>query len=385
VARKQDVVVVTINHRLNVFGYCHLGGLDPRFADSSNAGTLDCIAALRWVRDNIGRFGGDPHRVMVHGQSGGGRKTTMILSTTPAQGLYQRAVIQSGSQLRVDSVDTATAKTRKLLAELQIAPSDAAKLQAVPLRDLQAAQAKALGAGTQWMPAAGTPSLPHHPFDKAAPAMSHDVPIMAGTCRTEQSGFLGNDPAVDSMDEAELKKRLDAAVQRGKADEVLATYRRLFPKSSNAEILFMASTDRGYFLDTTILGGIRADAGANTKGAKTWVYSFYRPTPIFGGRYYVPHAEEIPFVFDSLAKGTGIVGPVTPEAQKLADQVSALWANFARNGAPSAPGIPVWAPYDSKTRPTMILNDESAMVADPRAEQRKLMLSYGSQQEANGR
>jgi len=387
VARKQDVVVVTINHRLNVFGYCHLGGLDPRFADSSNVGTLDCIAALKWVRDNIGRFGGDPHRVMVHGQSGGGRKTTMILTTTPAQGLYQRAVIQSGSQLRVDSVDTATAKTKKLLAELQIAPGDAAKLQTVPLKDLQAAQAKVLGAGSQWMPAAGTPSLPHHPFDKAAPAMSHDVPIMAGTCRTEQSGFLGNDPAVDTMDEAELKKRLDAAVQRGKADAVLATYRRLFPKSTNAEILFMAATDRSYFLDTTILGGIRADAASskNGGGGKTWVYSFYRPTPIFGGRYYVPHAEEIPFVFDSLAKGTGITGPVTPEAQKLADQVSALWANFARNGVPSAPGIPAWAPYDSKTRPTMILNDDSAMVADPRAEQRKLMLSFGSQQEANGR
>jgi len=381
VARKQDVVVVTINHRLNVFGYCHLGGLDPRFADSSNVGTLDCIAALKWVRDNIGRFGGDPHRVMVHGQSGGGRKTTMILTTTPAQGLYQRAVIQSGSQLRVDSLDTAAAKTKKLLAELQIAPGDAAKLQTVPLKDLQAAQAKVLGAGSQWMPAAGTPSLPHHPFDKAAPAMSRDVPIMAGTCRTEQSGFLGNDPAVDTMDEAELKKRLDASVQRGKAEEVLATYRRLFPKSSNAEILFMAATDRSYFLDTTILGGIRADAG----GGKTWVYSFYRPTPVFGGRYYVPHAEEIPFVFDSLAKGTGIIGPVTAEAQKLADQVSALWANFARNGAPSAPGIPAWAPYDSKTRPTMILNDVSAMQADPRAEQRKLMLSFGSQQEANGR
>ena len=122
VARKQDVVVVTINHRLNVFGYCHLGSFDPRFADSSNCGTLDCIAALKWVRDNIGRFGGDPSRVMVHGQSGGGRKTTMVLTTTPAQGLYQRAVIQSGSQLRVDTVDSATAKARRLLAELGIAP-----------------------------------------------------------------------------------------------------------------------------------------------------------------------------------------------------------------------------------------------------------------------
>src|SRR5436190_567531 len=334
VARKQDVVVVTINHRLNVFGYCHLGAFSPKYADSSNIGTLDCIAALKWVRDNIERFGGDPKRVMVHGQSGGGRKTSMVLTTTPAQGLYQRAVIQSGAQLRVDTLESATAKARKLLAELQIAPADIDKLQSVPLLDLQAAQARATGAA-QWMPAAGSPSLPNQPFDRKAPAMSHAIPVMVGTCRTEQSGFLGTDPAMDTLDEPGLKRRLDN-VQRGQGEALLATYRRLYPKSGNAEVLYMAATDRGYFLDSTILAGIRADAG----GGKTWMYNFYRETPVQGGRYFAPHAEEIPFVFDSLAKGAGIVGPLTPQAQALADKVSALWANFARNGAPSAPGVP---------------------------------------------
>jgi para-nitrobenzyl esterase len=380
VARKQDVVVVTINHRLNVFGYCHLGAFDPRFADSSNCGTLDCTAALRWVRDNIERFGGDPKRVMVHGQSGGGRKTTMVLTTTPAQGLYQRAVIQSGSQLRVDTVDTATAKSRRLLAELGIAASDVGKLQQVPLADLKRAQAKAVGAGAQWMPAAGTPSLPAQPFDGKAPAMSHDLPVMVGTCRTEQSGLMGRDPAWDMLDDAELKTRLNG-VQRGQGEALFSTYRRLYPKARDNEIFFMAATDRSYFLDSTILAGLRADAG----GGKTYMYNFYRPTPVDGGRYFVPHAEEIPFVFDSLAKGAVITGPPTAEAQKLADQVSALWANFARNGVPSAPGVPAWTPYNSATRPTMIIDDLSRMENDPRSEQRKLMLSYGSQQEAYGR
>jgi para-nitrobenzyl esterase len=380
VARKQDVVVVTINHRLNVFGYCHLGAFDPRFADSSNCGTLDCAAALRWVRDNIERFGGDPKRVVVHGQSGGGRKTTMVLTTTPAQGLYQRAVIQSGAQLRVDTLETAAAKARRLLAELNIAPDEAAKLQSVSVADLRRAQAKAVGAGAQWMPAAGTPSLPAQPFDGKAPMMSRDLPVMVGTCRTEQSGFLGRDPALDSLDDAGLKNRLEA-VQRGQGEALFATYKRLYPKSRDAEILYMAATDRGYFLDSTILAGLRADAG----GGKTYMYNFYRQTPAFGGRYYAPHAEEIPFVFDSLAKAAVIAGPVTPQAQKLADQVSALWANFARNGAPSAPGVPAWAPYDSARRPTMIIDDKSYMTNDPRAEQRKLMLSFGSQQEAYGR
>jgi para-nitrobenzyl esterase len=379
VARKQDVVVVTINHRLNVFGYCHLGGFDPRYADSSNTGTLDCVAALKWVRDNIERFGGDPQRVMVHGQSGGGRKTTMILSTTPAQGLYQRAVVQSGSQIRVDSLESAEARARRLLKELDIAPADVARLHDVPLKTLQAAQARAAGAA-QWMPAAGTPSLPHHPFDPAAPVMSRDVPVMIGTCRTEQSGFLGNDPAMDTLSDADLPGRMDRW-QHGHGAELAAAYERFYPGRSNAELLYMAATDRSYFLDSTIQAGMRADAG----GGKTYVYVFERPTPVKGGRYFVPHAEEIPFVFDSLKNGAGIVGPLTPEAQALADKVSALWANFARDGVPSAPGVPAWTPYDSRARPTMILNDTCRMQDDPRSAQRKLMLTYGTQQAANGR
>lgn len=378
VARKQDVVVVTINHRLNVFGYCHLGAFSPKYADSANCGTLDCIAALKWVRDNIERFGGDPNRVMVHGQSGGGRKTTMVLTTTPAQGLYQRAVVQSGSQLRVDSHETGEAKARRLLAALNLTPADVDKLQQIPLVEIQKVQARA--AQGQWMPVAGTPSLPAHPFDGQAPTMSRNVPVMIGTCRTEQSGFMAVDPAMDTLTEAQLLTRLDG-VQRGEGQRLLAMYRRLYPKSSNAEILYMAATDRGYFLDSTIQAALRADAG----GGKTYMYIFNRETPVDGGRFFAPHAEEIPFVFDSLAKGATIAGPLTPEAQRLADQVSALWANFARNGAPSAPGMPAWTPYDSRSRPTLMINDVSRMENDPRSEQRKTMLAFGSQQEANGR
>lgn len=379
VARKQDVVVVTINHRLNVFGYAHLGAFDPRFVDSSNSGTLDCVAALKWVRDNIARFGGDPGRVLVHGQSGGGRKTTMVMTTTPAQGLYHRAIIQSGSQLRVDSLETGAAKTRRLLDILGIAPTDAAKLQMVPVETLQAAQIKATG-GAQWMPVAGTPSLPAQPFDGAAPTMSRGVPVMVGTTRTEQSGFLGRDPAIDALSDAGLKARLNT-VQNGQGERLFETYSRLYPKSSNAERLYMAATDRSYFLDSTILAALRADGG----GAPTYMYNFYRESPAFGGRYFSPHALEIPYHFDTLAKAEIIAGPVSPASQALADRVSALWANFARNGVPSAPGIPAWTSYDSTRRPTLIIDDRSRMESDPRSEQRQLMLSYGSQQNANGR
>jgi para-nitrobenzyl esterase len=289
-------------------------------------------------------------------------------------------VVQSGSQLRVDTHETGEAKAKRLLDALNISPKDVDKLQQIPLLDIQKVQAKAAGAGAQWMPVIGTPSLPDHPFNGKAPAMSRDVPVMIGTCRTEQSGFLGVDEAMDALTEDQLKKRLDG-VQRGQGDALLAMYKRLYPKSSNAEILYMAATDRSYFLDSTIQAALRADAG----GGKTYMYNFYRETPVDGGRYFAPHAEEIPFVFDSLVNGAVIAGPATAEAQHLADQVSALWANFARNGAPSAPGIPEWTPYDSAKRPTLIINDTSHIEDDPRSEQRKTMLAFGSQQEAYGR
>ena len=381
IARKQDVVIVTINHRLNVFGYCHLGAFDPRFEDSSNVGTLDCIAALTWVRDNIAGFGGDPGRVLVHGQSGGGRKTTMVMATTPAQGLYHRAVVQSGSELRVDSLETATIKARALLDALGIAAGDAARLQNVPLKDIQAVQGRAArAAGAQWMPAAGTPSLPDHPFDGKAPAMSRDIPVMIGTCRTEQSGFLGRDPALDALTDAGLKARLER-VERGQGDALFDHYKAACPAKTNAELLYMAATDRSYFLDSTIQAGLRANAG----GARTWVYAFNRETPVYGGRYFSPHALEIPYVFDSLANAPNMVGPVTPQAQRLADQVSALWASFARDGAPSAPGVPAWTPYDTTRRPTLTIDAVSRMADDPRSAERRLMLAFGSQQEAYGR
>jgi para-nitrobenzyl esterase len=230
------------------------------------------------------------------------------------------------------------------------------------------------------MPVAGTPSLPDHPFDGKAPAMSRNVPVMIGTCRTEQSGFLGRDPALDSLDDAGLTRRLEA-VQRGQGEALFAAYRRMHPKASNAELLYMAATDRSYFLDSTIQAGLRADAG----GGKTFMYVFNRETPVLSGRYFVPHAEEIPFVFDSLANARVIAGPVSPEAQALADTVSALWASFARDGVPSAPGVPAWTPYDSQRRPTMMIDDRCAMADDPRGEARRLMLAYGSQQAAYGR
>jgi para-nitrobenzyl esterase len=202
--------------------------------------------------------------------------------------------------------------------------------------------------------------------------------MMIGTNRTEQSVFLGADPAVDSLDDAGLKRELANWVPAAHVDHVLGVYRRLYPRSSRAEILYMAATDRSYFLDSTI----QAERKAAQGGAPAYYYAFYRETPVQGGRYFVPHAEEIPFVFDTLANAERMVGPVTPDAQRLADQMSAAWANFAKTGRPSAPGLPAWPAYNARTRPTMVFDvPRSRIENDPRGEQRRLMLSFGSQQD----
>jgi para-nitrobenzyl esterase len=183
---------------------------------------------------------------------------------------------------------------------------------------------------------------------------------------------------VDSLTDAELVKRLADWVPAAKAGEVLATYRRLHPRSSRAEILYMVATDRSYFLDSTLQAARKAAQG----GAPVYYYAFYRHTPVQDGRYFVPHAEEIPFVFDTLAKAERMIGPVTPEAQRLADQMSAAWANFAKTGKPGAPGLPTWPTYNAQTRPTMVFDEPRSRIEnDPRGEERRLMASFGSQQD----
>ena len=183
------------------------------------------------------------------------------------------------------------------------------------------------------------------------------------------------------LDEASLQTRVAALVPKGEGPDTVKMYRRHYPEAKNDEVLYMASTDRGYFLDTTILAGRKAEQGA----APVFVYQFYRATPLEGGRYHTPHASEIPFVFDTLAKATSIGGEPTANAQNLADRMGEAWSNFARLGDPNGGKTPTWPKYDSATRPTMVWDETPAgprVENDPRKEQRERMLGYGSQQYA---
>jgi para-nitrobenzyl esterase len=379
-AAKQDVVVVTINHRLNVFGYLYFGDLGGgEFKDASSVGMLDIALALQWTRDNISAFGGDPKRVMIFGESGGGRKVSTMLALPPAKGLFHRAAIHSGSQLRLDSQAVGMERTERLLAALNVPKSDIARLWTLSQDELLAGAQTAQAAMGQFRPVIGTPSVPAHPFDPGAPDLSANIPIIVGSNRTEASVFLGGDPGIVNLTEDELAKRVAALVPPSEAASTIAMYRRLYPGAKRDEILYMTSTDRGYFLDTTILGQRKADQNA----VPAYVYQFYRATPLEGGRYHTPHASEIPFVFDTLAKATSIGGEPTANAQNLADRMSGAWANFAANGDPNGGKTPTWPKYNSATRPTLIWDETPAgprVENDPRSEQRTRMLSYGSQQ-----
>jgi para-nitrobenzyl esterase len=379
-AQKQDVVLVTINHRLNAFGYLYLGDLGGgEFRDAASVGMLDCVLALQWVKDNIVNFGGDPNRVLIFGESGGGRKTSSMMAMPPAQGLFHRCVVQSGSQLRLDTPEVGMERTEKFLKALSIGKHDISKLWTLSQDQLLAAVPGAVAGSGQFRPVIGSPSFPAHPFDPGAPAVSVNVPMIVGSNRTEASVFMGGDPAIANISEDELLKRVGTLVPAAEAADTIAMYRRIYPEAKRDEILYMTSTDRSYFLDTTILGGRKADQNA----APVWVYQFYRHTPVEGGRYHTPHASEIPFVFDTLANGTSIGGEPTASAQVLADRMSAAWATFARNGDPNGGHTITWPKYDSATRPTLVWDESSGgprIENDPRGEQRKRMLGYGSQQ-----
>jgi para-nitrobenzyl esterase len=371
-ARTQDVVVLTINHRLNVFGYLDLSAAGKEYQDSSCAGLHDVVLALKWVKENIGRFGGDANNVTIFGESGGGRKVSALMAMPAAQGLFHRAVVESGSALRMDTKEVALERTQKLFDALQLNPKQVDKLLALPADALLGAVGKATAGTGQFRPSTGSPSMPAHPFDPGAPAMSANVPMLIGTNLTEASFAMGRDPRVLSLDEAGVVERTKALVPPEKAAEVVALYKRLYPNLQPSDWLFRLATDRSYFLDSTIQAQRKADAGK----APAFLYSFYWEQPLAAGRTHVPHGSEIAFVFNnvSLARGTN------PE--KLAATMCGAWAAFARTGNPSTAAIGKWIQYDSKNRPTMILDKECRIENDPRSEQRKLMLSFGSQQYA---
>src|SRR5579884_487511 len=247
-ARRGDVVVISVNHRLNIFGFLHLADLGgERFAGSGNAGMLDQIAALEWVRDNVAGFGGDPGNVTIFGESGGGGKVSALLAMPAAQGLFHRAIVQSGAAIRMTARERANALAAAVLAQLGIGKNECDRLQDVPPQQLLAAIAPASRAAGprpfplldryDFGPVVDGADLPQHPFDPAAPAASAAIPLLVGGTKDESSLFLTEDEPywTGTLTEAALRARI-AAVAGDDADAVIAAYRERLPSATPAEL-----------------------------------------------------------------------------------------------------------------------------------------------------
>lgn len=367
-----DVVVVTVNHRLNTFGHLYLGRLaGAKYASSGNVGILDLVQALTWVRDHAELIGGDPQRVMVFGQSGGGAKIATLMAMPAAKGLFHRAATMSGQQITAAGPRGATERARTFLGALKIAPTDMAKLNDVPTADLVAAtranDPSMVGRNLYFGPVLDRTALSRHPFYPDAPPQSADIPMIIGNTHDETRAFHGNDPGVQELNWDDLPERLLPALHVDIEPEyVIAEYRRLYPKYSATEVFFAATTAGRSWRGAVIEAELRA-----AQGAPVHAYQLNYRSPLENGRYGAMHGMDIPLVFDNIAQPESRSGK-DADAQKAADQMSEAFIAFARTGNPAHVGIPQWKPYELPTRATMVFDVTSQLVDDPRGEERKL-------------
>jgi len=379
-ARNNDVVVVTHNHRLNVFGFLNLTELGgERYADSANAGLLDYVAVLKWVRDNITNFGGDPGRVMIFGQSGGGGKVINLMAMPSAKGLFHRAACQSGPFLKALEPEYSAKVAAAVLQELGLSRSQVDELQKVPVDRLAGAADEVMKrlnprnplvfhhdfALTGWGPTVDGNILPHHPFDPAAPMESADVPLLTGTILNEFPSGLDH-RELTAMTEGELRQKVSAEYgDRG--DAIIEAYRRDYPQAT-AFGIYAAMAAAPFRRPAVEQAARKAALGAAP--AYSYVYSWR--TPMLDDRPGTFHACEISFVFDNAELCDHYSG-MLPEALALAKQVSGAWVNFARSGNPNHAGLPEWPAYTAEKRATMFFDAPCSVRNAPEAEGLRLM------------
>jgi para-nitrobenzyl esterase len=357
-ARKQDVVVVTVTHRLNIFGFLYLEELfGPAYADSGNVGILDCVEALRWVRDNIAEFGGDPNLVTAFGQSGGGGKVSTMMGMPAAHGLFKRAISESSAALRSLTKDV-TAKQAKAVVD-RLGARTIADMQAAPAEKLlEAMNALRFRSG----PMLDGRNIPEHPFGPKPSPISADVPMLMGNTETEIT-FVNGTPT-EPMDDAQFRQHVKDLFhcEDADADQMIQLFRGRYPGRDNTWLYQMIGSQASNFQTSTYT---QAERKADQMGAPIWYYYFVHTVPARGGKIHAPHTGEIPYVFDSLAHSKPMVGPITPREQQVADIMSTTWATFARTGNPNNPKIPDWPAFDTRRRATLLIDNQCKVVDDP--------------------
>jgi len=381
-ARHHDVVQVSVNHRLNVLGFLdvsEIGGAE--YADSVNVGMTDLVAALRWVRDNIANFGGDPDNVMIYGQSGGGGKVATLMGMPSAAGLFHRAAIQSGGGF-ASSADESKRFARQLMKQLGLEPHDLAALQKMDWASLNAAADAAQGQMPKradmpfsmrgpsrrfWMPVLDGRVITMRSFQDAAPAISKDVPLMVGSV-SEEGNAMASDPT-----EAEWRAGLARAYGQSRGNALADAMKKAHPEKSIRTLSYMCGGG-GILNALSMRNGVvnMARMKYELHAAPVYTYYFCWQTPILDHQPGAWHTADLQFCFDNVKRceqGTGN----TPEAQALASKMATAWANFAKTGNPSQPGLS-WTPSDPERNPTMVWDNNARMQDDPEGELRKMIL-----------
>jgi para-nitrobenzyl esterase len=372
--RRGDVVVVTLNHRLNTFGYLYLGALgDARYAASGNVGQLDLVQALQWVREHAAIFGGDAGNITVFGQSGGGAKIATLMAMPAARGLFQRAWTMSGQQ--VTAAGPRAAAQRAAIAMEAVGAKDLSALLRLPATDLLAATrardpSRVESTSLYFGPVLDEVSLPVHPFWPQAPRQSASIPMVIGNTRDETRAFLGNDPANFTL----TWETLPAQLQRQQfvdllPQTVIAEYRRLYPHYTPSEVFFAATTAGRSWRGA--VEELEARARQPSGAAPTWAYQLDWGSPVEQARLRAFHTLDIPLVFDNVAQPGSRTG-TGADAQRLAEQMSGMLLALARQGDPNHAGIPHWAPYSLQRRETMLFDLPPHLENDPRGGERKL-------------
>jgi para-nitrobenzyl esterase len=366
-ARFGDCVVITINHRLGAFGYLNLAQEGPQFARSGAVGMMDIVQALQWVRENVAVFGGDPSRVLVFGQSGGGAKTSVLMAMPSAQGLYHRAGVMSGATLRLPEVEAAQKNTAQLLSNLNLQKGHAAKLQTLSFETILAAQAtmeagdRAKGeAPRSFAPTIDGIAIPGHPFDPVAPAISGDIPMIISNVIDERAYRKNN----FDLDEAGLRTFIARRVGEERASAVLKMYRDEDPVATPFILQARFETDEVFRKPSLI----QTERKAALHKASAWSYLWRVPSPAYGGRYGTPHGSD---VGPSLHDVRGGLNGTSAESVRLADQIASAWVAFAATGNPNNPKTPNWPAYTLPARATLVFDHETRPENDPRGQFRQ--------------
>jgi para-nitrobenzyl esterase len=373
-ARRGDLVVVSLNHRLNVLGYLDLSNFGDQYAASGNVGMLDIVAALEWVRDNIENFGGNPQMVTIFGQSGGGGKVSTLMAMPAAKGLFHRAIVESGSILQGVPRENAQQVSAAVVAELGLTAATIGQIQTLPYPQLLAAadkvlrerRPKAVGGIPNFRrissllgfgPVVDGKILPSHPFAPGAPAISADIPMIIGTTLNEFVTAL-NHPEFEAMSEAELEARV-RQIYGERAMSVIGAFRQRTPRAKPFDLWsrIAASGVRGSAIEQARLKAAQGRAPA-------YLYWFTWQTPILDGRPRAFHCAEIAFVFDNTDRCETMTGGGA-EARALAGKMCDAWIQFARTGNPNHPQLPNWPAFAAQTIATMVFDHPPSVAMNP--------------------